>query len=185
MSTLPSFWHTISAVDWCCGCCGWWCSGHARGARHTNSACSRRCATTMPASVSGATIGLHYGELEFPSAHLLQFILYGNGRYFCDARERDVDCIEDYYDGEQNEHGLENLDDGQMSSCSIVAGPRGCSTMTWDVLDTVLRLHVYLSILIPFWTSHSMWNASCKQHYYFPWFILSALRLGCHSFKKF
>lgn len=32
--------------------------------------------------------------------------------FFCDAREMDMGCIEDYYDGEQSEYGLESLDDG-------------------------------------------------------------------------
>ncbi|EMS53676.1 hypothetical protein TRIUR3_31327 [Triticum urartu] len=47
------------------------------------------------------------------------------------CHESDVDCIEDYHDGEQNEYDLENLDNGRMSSCFIVASPRGCNTMAW------------------------------------------------------
>lgn len=42
-----------------------------------------------------------------------------------------MDCIEDYHNGEQNEYDLENLDNGRMSSCFIVASPRGCNTMAW------------------------------------------------------
>lgn len=61
------------------------------------------------------------------------------------------------HDGEQNKNDLENLDDGWMSSCSVVANPRGCNTMTWRgaryspkiaclfaEFDTLLKKPVYV-----------------------------------------
>ncbi|KAE8790300.1 hypothetical protein D1007_35449 [Hordeum vulgare] len=117
----------------CGGCCGWWCSGRARGAPSLAQDCHNH------ASFGGMRIDwLRYGELEFPCTHMLQFILciasfapntlpgvYGNNQYFFDAargmwtawRTTTMAC--------------KTRRTGRMSNCSVMASPRGCNTMTW------------------------------------------------------
>ena len=60
-------------------------------------------------------------------AHNLRLLTRG---FFHDAREMDMGCIEDYYDGEQSKYGLASLDDGADEQLLCSGKYRDCNRTT-------------------------------------------------------